>query len=131
MRPSNFKEVHRLIKILGVCLCLVLVGIIISGAAACAAPGSLSNIVFTANPMKAKSSDSVLYNYLVTGGATKVELWEKNNILQVVNGPANGTYRGTFKGMNVSYLVGWAFAIAASANLPAILMILFWKKTTA
>jgi len=36
-----------------------------------------------------------------------------------------------FKGMNVSYLVGWAFAIAASANLPAILMILFWKRTTA
>jgi cation/acetate symporter len=36
-----------------------------------------------------------------------------------------------FKDMNVSYLVGWAFAIAASANLPAILMILFWKKTTA
>lgn len=36
-----------------------------------------------------------------------------------------------FKGMNVSYLVGWAFAVAASANLPAILMILFWKKTTA
>lgn len=35
-----------------------------------------------------------------------------------------------FKGMNVSYLVGWAFAIAASANLPAILMILFWKRTT-
>jgi cation/acetate symporter len=36
-----------------------------------------------------------------------------------------------FKGMNVSYLVGWAFAVAASANLPAIVMILFWKKTTA
>ncbi|WP_118194971.1 sodium/solute symporter [Albibacterium indicum] len=36
-----------------------------------------------------------------------------------------------FKGMNVSFLVGWAFAIAASANLPAILFILFWKKTTA
>lgn len=36
-----------------------------------------------------------------------------------------------FKNMNVSYLVGWAFSVAASANLPAILMILFWKKTTA
>ncbi len=36
-----------------------------------------------------------------------------------------------FKGMNVSFLVGWAFAVAASANLPAILMMLFWKKTTA
>lgn len=36
-----------------------------------------------------------------------------------------------FKGMNVSFLVGLAFAIAASANLPAILMVIFWKKTTA
>ncbi|AJF07152.1 cation acetate symporter [Geoalkalibacter subterraneus] len=36
-----------------------------------------------------------------------------------------------FEGMNVSFLVGWAFAIAASANLPAILMLLFWKRTTA
>lgn len=36
-----------------------------------------------------------------------------------------------FKGMNVSFLVGWAFAIAASANLPAILFLLFWKRTTA
>ncbi len=36
-----------------------------------------------------------------------------------------------FKGENVSFLVGLAFAVAASANLPAILMLLFWKKTTA
>jgi len=36
-----------------------------------------------------------------------------------------------FEGMNVSFLVGWAFAVAASANLPAILMLLFWSKTTA
>jgi len=36
-----------------------------------------------------------------------------------------------FEGMNVSFLVGWAFAVAASANLPAILMLLFWKRTTA
>ena len=34
------------------------------------------------------------------------------------------------KGMNVSFLVGLAFAVAASANLPAIIMLLFWKKTT-
>lgn len=31
---------------------------------------------------------------------------------------------------NVSVLVGWAFAIAASANLPALVMLLFWKGTT-
>ncbi|TWU37107.1 sodium/solute symporter [Novipirellula artificiosorum] len=35
-----------------------------------------------------------------------------------------------FKEMNVSYLVGWAFSVAASANLPALVMLLFWKKTT-
>ncbi|HSW38094.1 MAG TPA: cation acetate symporter [Acidobacteriota bacterium] len=35
-----------------------------------------------------------------------------------------------FERQNVNFLVGLAFAIAASANLPAILMLLFWKKTT-
>jgi cation/acetate symporter len=36
-----------------------------------------------------------------------------------------------FKTMNISFLVGWAFAIAASANLPAIFGIIYWKKATA
>jgi cation/acetate symporter len=36
-----------------------------------------------------------------------------------------------FQKQNVNFLVGLAFAIAASANLPAILMLLFWKRTTA
>ncbi len=35
-----------------------------------------------------------------------------------------------FKGMNVTFLVGWAFSVAASANLPALVMLLFWKGTT-
>ena len=35
-----------------------------------------------------------------------------------------------FQKMNVNYLVGWAFSVAASANLPAIIMLLFWKRTT-
>ena len=35
-----------------------------------------------------------------------------------------------FEGMNVSYLVGWAFSVAASANLPSLIMILFWKGAT-
>ncbi len=36
-----------------------------------------------------------------------------------------------FEKVNVTFLVGWAFAVAASANLPSIVMLLFWKKTTA
>lgn len=35
-----------------------------------------------------------------------------------------------FKDMNVSFLVGWAFSVAASANLPALIMLLFWKGVT-
>jgi len=35
-----------------------------------------------------------------------------------------------FQNMNVTYLVGWAFSVAASANLPALVMLLFWKGTT-
>ncbi len=35
-----------------------------------------------------------------------------------------------FRNFNVSFLVGWAFNIAASANLPALVMLLFWPRTT-
>ena len=35
-----------------------------------------------------------------------------------------------FAKMNVNFLVGWAFNIAASANLPALVMLLFWRGTT-
>jgi cation/acetate symporter len=35
-----------------------------------------------------------------------------------------------FKDLNVTYLVGWAFSIAASANLPSLVMLLFWRGTT-
>ncbi|MDG2390464.1 MAG: cation acetate symporter [Planctomycetaceae bacterium] len=35
-----------------------------------------------------------------------------------------------FEKMNVGFLVGWAFSVAASANLPSLVMLLFWKKTT-
>ncbi len=35
-----------------------------------------------------------------------------------------------FERLNVSYLVGWAFSVAASANLPSLVMLLFWKGTT-
>jgi len=34
------------------------------------------------------------------------------------------------QGMNVAFLVGLAFAIAASANIPALICTLFWKGAT-
>ena len=35
-----------------------------------------------------------------------------------------------FKGQNVAYMVGLAFAIAASANFPALLLSIFWRQFT-
>jgi len=35
-----------------------------------------------------------------------------------------------FKGQNVAYMVGLAFAIAASANFPALVLSIFWKRFT-
>ncbi|MCE9606870.1 MAG: cation acetate symporter [Planctomycetia bacterium] len=35
-----------------------------------------------------------------------------------------------FEKMNVTFLVGWAFSVAASANMPSLATMLFWKGTT-
>ena len=35
-----------------------------------------------------------------------------------------------FQKMNPTFLVGWAFSVAASENLPSLVMILFWPKVT-
>ena len=35
-----------------------------------------------------------------------------------------------FKNFDAGFLVGWAFNVAASANLPALVLLLFWKRTT-
>ncbi len=36
----------------------------------------------------------------------------------------------TFKGQNVAFMVGLAFAIAASANFPALVLSIFWRGYT-
>jgi cation/acetate symporter len=36
----------------------------------------------------------------------------------------------TFKGQNVAFMVSLAFAIAASANFPALVLSIFWKRCT-
>jgi len=35
-----------------------------------------------------------------------------------------------FKGQNVAFMVGLAFAVAASANFPALLLSIVWKRLT-
>jgi cation/acetate symporter len=51
-------------------------------------------------------------------------------IATVVLGVAAVLFGITFKGQNVAFMVSLAFAIAASANFPALLMAIFWRRFT-
>jgi cation/acetate symporter len=81
-----------------------------------AASGAVANDIMH-KFMKMQMSDNAM---VFAGRATAIGVGIIAMVLGVV-----------FKSMNVSFLVGWAFAIAASANLPAIFGIIFWKKATA
>jgi cation/acetate symporter len=81
---------------------------------------------------------------LASAGAVTHDLWESLSsvelndtervriakIASVVVGVIAIALGILFKELNVSYLVGWAFSVAASANLPALVMLLFWPRTT-
>lgn len=51
-------------------------------------------------------------------------------ISSVVVGAAAIVLGILFQKMNPTFLVGWAFSVAASANLPSLVMILFWPRVT-
>lgn len=95
---------------------------------------AFATVLGTVSGLIVASSGAVVHD-LVNMFAKKKLSDEKNvrigKISAVVVGSIAIVLGIIFKGMNVSFLVGWAFAVAASANLPAIIMVLFWKKTTA
>ncbi len=72
-----------------------------------------------------------LVSHLVGEELTEHEQIRIAKISSVVVGAIAIALGILFQGMNVSYLVGWAFSVAASANLPALIMMLFWKRVTA
>ena len=70
-----------------------------------------------------------LYGAVIRSGkATAAEEVRVARIATVVIGLVSIGLAITAQGLNVAFLVGLAFAIAASANLPAVLMTMFWKK---
>ena len=64
------------------------------------------------------------------GAANEKEEVKVAKIATVCLGIAAMILAMLFKGQNVAFMVGLAFAIAASANFPALLMSLMWKKFT-
>jgi cation/acetate symporter len=94
---------------------------------------AFTTVLGTVSGLILASSGAVAHDLL--GGVFGMELTGQSQvrvakIAAVVVGGIAIVLGILFKELNVGYLVGWAFSIAASANLPALVMLLFWKGTT-
>jgi len=94
---------------------------------------AFATILGTVSGLIVAASGAVAHDFM--DKFLKIEMTEKGKVkagrIAAVTVGIIAIFLGiVFKGQNVNFLVGLAFAIAASANLPAILMLLFWKKTT-
>ncbi len=94
---------------------------------------AFTTVLGTVSGLILASSGAVTHDLLTSVFRMKLTDHEKvrvAKIASVVVGAIAIVLGILFKEMNVSYLVGWAFSVAASANLPALVMLLFWKGVT-
>lgn len=72
-----------------------------------------------------------IYVHVIKGGKTnEKEEVMASKIATLIFGVVAVLMGILFKGQNVAFMVGLAFAIACSANFPALMMSIFWKKFT-
>ena len=94
---------------------------------------AFTTVLGTVSGLIVAASGAVVHDLL-----TSVLRWELNDHEKVRIGKISAVVVGVvaiglgilFKGMSAGFLVGWAFSVAASANLPSLVMLLFWKRTT-
>ena len=94
---------------------------------------AFTTVLGTVSGLIVAASGAVVHDLL-----TSVLRWELNDHEKVRIGKIAAVVVGVvaillgilFKDMNAGFLVGWAFSVAASANLPSLVMLLFWKRTT-
>ncbi len=75
-------------------------------------------------------SHDIYVSVLKKGKATEEEQVKAAKTATVVFGAATVLLGILFKGQNVAFMVGLAFSIAASANFPALLLSVVWKRFT-
>jgi len=73
-------------------------------------------------------SHDIYVNVIKQGKATEEEQVRAAKTATVIFGIAAVALGILFKGQNVAFMVGLAFSIAASANFPALLMSIVWKR---
>jgi len=75
-------------------------------------------------------SHDLWVNVIRGGEAPEREQVKVARIATVIIGAAAIVLGIVLEGQNVAFMVGLAFAIAASANLPALVMSIFWRRFT-
>lgn len=78
----------------------------------------------------AAMSHDIYVSVFKKGHATEAEQVKVARISTIIFGLTAVAMGILFKGQNVAFLVGLAFAIAASANFPALLLSIMWKRFT-
>ncbi len=79
----------------------------------------------------ASSFSHDIYVHVIKGGsATEQEEVRASKIATLLFGIIAVLLGILFKGQNVAFMVGLAFAIACSANFPALILSIFWKRFT-
>ncbi len=94
---------------------------------------AFTTVLGTVSGLIVAASGAVVHDLLTSVGGMKLSDHEKvrvGKIAAMVVGLISIALGILFEGFNASFLVGWAFSVAASANLPALVMILFWPRTT-
>lgn len=72
-----------------------------------------------------------IYVHVIKGGsASEQEEVRASRIATFIFGVVAVCLGILFKGQNVAFMVGLAFAIACSANFPALVLSIFWKRFT-
>jgi cation/acetate symporter len=94
---------------------------------------AFTTVLGTVSGLILASAGAVTHDLLESSGAVHLSDRQRVRIAKIASvgvGVVAIALGILFKELNVSYLVGWAFSVAASANLPALVMLLFWPRTT-
>ena len=94
---------------------------------------AFTTVLGTVSGLILAASGAVVHDLVVSVGGVQLTDHQKvriGRIAAVVVGVIAIALGIFFAKMNVTFLVGWAFSVAASANLPSLVMALFWKRTT-
>src|SRR4030042_6931504 len=97
MRLSGFGWVHSMNSPLRLCLCLVLICLVTTGATGYTA-GKPDIKLFKADPLVLNDGDAALYTFVVKN-ATEMQLVEAGGINKQINNPSAATLKGTVQGM--------------------------------